>query len=57
MAEGGEILNGEVNGGDATHDLQALLSGEGRDFLIRNNGDQVRSKHNSYYNNNFLLFF
>ena len=23
------------------HDLKSVLSGEGRDFLVRNNGDQV----------------
>lgn len=31
--------------GDVSHDLFSLLSTEDRDFLIRNNGDQVRSLH------------
>ncbi|XP_008792848.2 probable nucleoredoxin 1 [Phoenix dactylifera] len=32
---------GAANGGNA-HDLKSLLSAEGRDFLVRNNGDQVK---------------
>lgn len=31
--------------GDVSHDLFSLLSTEDRDFLIRNNGDQVRFLH------------
>eukprot|EP00268_Persea_americana_P053185 TRINITY_DN6000_c0_g1_i3.p1 TRINITY_DN6000_c0_g1~~TRINITY_DN6000_c0_g1_i3.p1 ORF type:complete len:361 (+),score=74.07 TRINITY_DN6000_c0_g1_i3:320-1402(+) len=42
MAEAAETLNGGVNG-KTIHDLQSLLSSEGRDFLIRNNGDQVKT--------------
>nr|XP_019710017.1 probable nucleoredoxin 1-2 [Elaeis guineensis] len=39
-AVGGED-NSAVNGGEC-HDLKSLLAGDERDFLVRNNGDQVR---------------
>ncbi|RWR79477.1 putative nucleoredoxin 1 [Cinnamomum micranthum f. kanehirae] len=42
MADATETLNGEVNA-ETIHDLQSLLSSEGRDFLVRNNGDQVKT--------------
>nr|CAD1827387.1 unnamed protein product [Ananas comosus var. bracteatus] len=32
---------GDGDGGVATHDLKSLLAADGRDFLVRNNGDQV----------------
>ncbi|KAJ7953611.1 Thioredoxin, nucleoredoxin [Quillaja saponaria] len=34
------MANGDVNG--ITHDLQALLSSEDRDFLVSNSGDQAK---------------
>ncbi|XP_038889487.1 probable nucleoredoxin 1-2 [Benincasa hispida] len=40
---------------DAVHDLTSLLSSEGRDFLIRNNGDQV--KISSLIGKNVGLYF
>lgn len=46
-----------LNGGDATHDLKSLLSAEGRDFLVRNNGDQVSSKPNSYQNSSLKFIY
>lgn len=42
MAEHDAESNGELNGHEeATHDLQSLLASVGRDFLVRNTGDQV----------------
>ncbi|XXG40721.1 hypothetical protein AAC387_Pa01g1369 [Persea americana] len=38
MADAVETRNGET-----IHDVQSLLSFEGRDFLVRNNGDQVNT--------------
>ncbi|XP_022141888.1 probable nucleoredoxin 1 [Momordica charantia] len=40
---------------DAVHDLNSLISSEGRDFLIRNNGDQV--KNSSLIGKNVGLYF
>ncbi|PON31214.1 DnaJ-like [Trema orientale] len=34
------MANGDVD--VVTHDLSALISSDGRDFLVRNNGDQVK---------------
>lgn len=43
MAEHDAESNGELNGHEeATHDLQSLLASVGRDFLVRNTGDQVK---------------
>ncbi|XP_038891129.1 probable nucleoredoxin 1-2 [Benincasa hispida] len=42
-------------GSDTVHDLNSLLSSEGRDFLIRNNGDQV--KISSLIGKNVGLYF
>ena len=40
---------------DAVHDINSLVSSKGRDFLIRNNGDQVWSFGNvSIFNFVFL---
>lgn len=39
MADGEASVTVSTNGGP--HDFRSLLSGEDRDFLIRNNGDQV----------------
>ncbi|RWR79475.1 putative nucleoredoxin 1 [Cinnamomum micranthum f. kanehirae] len=41
MAEVAETPSGKANG-DTVHDLQSLLFAEDRDFLVRNNGDQVK---------------
>ncbi|RWW34324.1 hypothetical protein GW17_00000924 [Ensete ventricosum] len=42
MAEHDAESNGELEGHEeATHDLQSLLANVGRDFLVRNTGDQV----------------
>lgn len=40
MAEVEASVNTETTNGGA-HDFRSLLSGEERDFLVRNNGDQV----------------
>ncbi|ONK61144.1 uncharacterized protein A4U43_C08F26690 [Asparagus officinalis] len=37
-----EVAVTEGNGVVERHDLKSILSGEGRDFLVRNNGDQVK---------------
>ncbi|ONK61150.1 uncharacterized protein A4U43_C08F26750 [Asparagus officinalis] len=37
-----EVAITEINGAVKRHDLKSILSGEGRDFLVRNNGDQVK---------------
>lgn len=43
MAEHDAESNGELNGHEeTTHDLQSLLASVGRDFLVRNTGDQVK---------------
>ena len=34
-------VDGAVDAVVERHDLKSLLSGEERDFLVRNNGDQV----------------
>lgn len=40
-----ETFNGEVEtfDGDVPHDLSSFLGSPNRDFLVRNNGDQVIS--------------
>ncbi|KAK3416838.1 hypothetical protein EUGRSUZ_H02593 [Eucalyptus grandis] len=45
----------DVEGGASSHDVQSLLSSPDRDFLIRNNGDQV--KVNSLKGKNIGLYF
>ncbi|XXG40725.1 hypothetical protein AAC387_Pa01g1371 [Persea americana] len=42
MADAAETLDGEVNG-ETIHDLQSLFSSDGSDFLVRNNGDKVKT--------------
>ena len=41
MAGGGEENVTEIVINDEAHDLSSLLSSSERDFLVRNNGDQV----------------
>ncbi|KAG1342609.1 putative nucleoredoxin 1-1 [Cocos nucifera] len=41
MATVGGEDNGAVNGGEC-HDLKSILAADERDFLVRNNGDQVK---------------
>lgn len=39
--EGQQKGSSDVDNGDAKHDLKAILCSANRDFLVRNNGDQV----------------
>ena len=41
MAGGGEENVTEIVINDEVHDFRSLLSSSERDFLVRNNGDQV----------------
>ncbi|KAI9168654.1 hypothetical protein LWI28_000049 [Acer negundo] len=41
MTDGESSVAQTINGGDA-HDIQSILSSSERDFLVRNNGDQVK---------------
>ena len=41
MAGGGEENVTEIVINDEAHDFRSLLSSSERDFLVRNNGDQV----------------
>ncbi|KAH7570291.1 hypothetical protein ACOSP7_018341 [Xanthoceras sorbifolium] len=54
MADGESSVSQTINGGDS-HDIQSLLSSSERDFLVRNNGDQV--KINSLKGKKIGLYF
>ncbi|XP_042502957.1 probable nucleoredoxin 1 [Macadamia integrifolia] len=50
-----EAGEGMANGNNNSHDTKSLLSSSGRDFLIRNNGDQVKCENLS--GKNIGLYF
>ncbi|KAK4842012.1 hypothetical protein QYF36_014231 [Acer negundo] len=54
MADGKRSVSQTIDGGDS-HDIQSLLSSSERDFLVRNNGDQV--KINSLKGKKIGLYF